>query len=401
MDSAAGFTILPENIITAADPPASVGSLRPALWMGVLDVAEADIPPRPWVAPGYLMRGAVTALFGAGSAGKSSLMVAWSIALARGRPCHRMQPIGPCRVLLYNVEDNADEQRRRFAASLREADAATDDVRENIILAGPHGVGTLLQPHHSTGQPTAEAAMRELEAMIKVHRPDVLILDPFAELHTVDENDNTGIRAVMAEFRVLAQRHNMAVVLVHHTRKGSAAAAGDAESGRGASAISSAARIVLTAVPMTTEEEKGFGLPEGQRQYLFRLDGAKSNYARLTQAEWFERQARELDNGEPVAAVQPWTPPKDSVSTDARAAIVAEVERGSTHGPWSSKLSRDARSIKHLFARHGVTTLVGQKAILDELTTTAGFTISTFINAARVKASGLRSSSGEPQAQWT
>lgn len=61
----------------------------------------------------------------------------------------------------------------------------------------------------------------------------------------------------MAKLHALAHRHDMAIVLVHHTCKDSAAAAGDAESGHGASAISSAARIVLMAVPMTTEEEKG------------------------------------------------------------------------------------------------------------------------------------------------
>ena len=55
-----------------------------------------------------------------------------------------------------------------------------------------------------------------------------------------EENDNTALRAVIAKFRELAVKHNIAVVILHHTRKGGSASPGDPDIARGASAPLSA-----------------------------------------------------------------------------------------------------------------------------------------------------------------
>jgi RecA-family ATPase len=51
----------------------------------------------------------------------------------------------------------------------------------------------------------------------------------------------------------MAQRLNIAVLLLHHDRKGSATP-GDMDRVRGASAISGAARVMLTLTTMSVEE---------------------------------------------------------------------------------------------------------------------------------------------------
>lgn len=299
-----------------------LGTVAP-IWINAEEWAECDIPARPWIAPGYLIRGAVTVLSGPGSAGKSSLVVGWSIALALAKRWHRFVPVAPMRVFNYNTEDDNTEQHRRMSATLRQFDATPRDLGNKVVRIGPNGTGTLLRRDPISGRLGFTAAMRALETLLEEQRPDVLILDPLVELHDAEENDNTALRAVMAKFRQLAIQYNLALVLIHHARKGSGSAAGDPDSLRGASSIVGAARVVLTVLTMDEEQAGKLGINPKDRARYFRVDGAKSNYAPLHEAEWFERVEYELDNGERVAAAVPWQPP--SAFGDLTAAMLNQV----------------------------------------------------------------------------
>jgi hypothetical protein len=307
-----------------------LGTVAP-IWTNAKAWSEADIPPRPWIAPGYLIRGAVTVLSGPGSAGKSSLVVGWSIALALAKRWNRFVPVAPMRVFNYNTEDDSTEQHRRMSATLRQFSAVPADLGDMVMRIGPNATGTLLRRDPISGRLAFTAAMRALETLIEEHRPDVLVLDPLVELHDAEENDNTALRAVMAKFRQLAIQYNLALVLIHHARKGSSQAAGDPDSLRGASSIVGAARVVLTVLTMDEEQAGKLGISTKDRARYFRVDGAKSNYAPLHEAEWFERIEYELDNGERVAAAVPWQPP--SAFGDLTAAMLNQVLDQISAGP--------------------------------------------------------------------
>jgi len=387
----------------SSSKPAAQGHGQPpsagVLWAEDSSWTEDGIPQRPWIAPGYALRGALTVVAGPPSASKSSLMVAYAVAAALGEPFHRFRPVGPMRVLIYNVEDDADEQRRRFSAVLRQFGHPPSALDGKVLRIGPSGVGTLAVYDDLTGRVTDSPAMVELRSRIEAFRPDLVILDPFAELHSAEENANTAVRAVLAFFRALAVEFKMAVILPHHTRKG-VALAGDPDVARGASAIIGAARVVLTVTGMTEEEAAAFNINSDHRRHFFRVDGAKSNYAPPTDAEWFERIAYELDNGDQVAAPVSWKPPADVVSLDMRHAVESGIARGSPHGPWSPKLSTEPRSVRHLMVECGIMTADGQKQTLKTLLA-SGCAIADFRHSSRVVAKGLRSPDGEPrQALW-
>ncbi len=330
----------------------SVEEIPNALWYEDGAWEEAEIPFRPWLAVGYLLRGSVTAVVGPGGVSKSSLMLAWAVHLALGIKCHAMRPLSSYRVMLYNVEDDAHEQRRRLSAVLTSIGKAPADIAGKIARVGPSSVGTLIG-RDEEGLQVDTGAFAELERRIVAFKPDVLILDPLAELHVSEENDNTALRSVIARFRALAVKYNLALALLHHTRKG-VVTPGDADAVRGASSIASAARVVLTVVGMSEEEEKAFGLPTGARKAYFRLDGGKSNYAGLTDAEWFERVSFTLGNGgalgfgDTVAVTVPWQPPADVCTPNIMAAVEAGIARGHAQGPWSPQLGNTPRSVKHL-----------------------------------------------------
>lgn len=326
-----------EAFVTGGMEPDGQSTLlrqAPVLWVEDEAWDEAAIPRRPWVVPGYFMRGAVTVISGPGSAGKSMLMVAFTIALALGRRFSRFVPSHAGKTLLYNVEDDASEQRRRFSATLRQFRASSADVAGHVVRVGPMGVGTLLRVDPITKRLSPTAAMAQLEDMIAEQRPDLVVLDPLVELHDSEENDNTAVRAVMARLRSLAATYQCAVCVLHHARKGAAGTAGDPDSLRGASAIVGAARVVITVLTMDEKEAEKLGIPEEQRRSYFRVDGAKSNYAVIEDAEWFQREAYELANGETVAAAVPWSPPspmREVPIADLHTAL-ERIDRGPSPG---------------------------------------------------------------------
>lgn len=367
----------------------------PAIWFSNEEWDEADIPRRDWLAKGYFMRGAVTLVAGAGSAGKSSLAKAWAVACALGVPFSGFKPMGRLRVLTFNVEDDLPEERRRLSATLREFGATPRDLEGNITIVGPSDVGTLVHRDPMTGKIQLSETMAALEALIVEFKPDVVMLDPLVELHTSEENDNTGLRLVIAAFRSLAQRYDISVVLFHHTRKGTTIP-GDPDAIRGAGAIVGAARMVFTLCVMTDDEAAALSIPPGQRRNYFRLDSAKSNYAPTNDAEWFERIPYELANGETVPATRPWSPPKDVVTENEILTIERLVSDGMPGGvPFSFDTRAKDRWIGHLCHASNIRTDDGIKLVIQRLKAD-GFAHADFATASRNTAKGIRAPNGAP-----
>ena len=371
----------------------------PAIWATSENWDAAALPPRDWLATGYFLRGSVTTIVGAGGVSKSSLVIAWACALALGKPLHRMQPRGPFKCAVFNVEDDASEQERRLTATLTSMGQLPADLAGRVLRIGPTKAGTLFDRDRDTGIVVPTAAMVELGRSLEAFGADVLFVDPLAELHGIDENDNTGMRGVIAEFRTMAVRLGIAVVIIHHTRKG-ANTPGDAEAGRGASAISGASRVVLTVSGMTGDDAKAFGLPPGQERHYLRLDGGKANYSSLTEVEWFERSIFLLPNDDSVAVTVPWNPPKDFITPEAQTAVEAAIRRGHADGPLSYQFDEKPRSVKRAMVAAGVTTRQGQRDLLEALVAD-GFTRAKFRSTiTRKPTAGLRSPDGLPAAHW-
>ena len=311
-----------------AQPEPSQGKAAP-LWVDTTAPDAEAIPQRPWIVPSYLMRGSVSVLSGQGAGGKSSLVVGWTIALATGQAINGFAPYAPTRVVNYNTEDDQDEQRRRYSAALIAQKTTGAEIADRVIRCGPHNIGTLFERDPTTGRITPTAALQQLEDLCAETGAEVLICDPLAELHNAEENDNTAMRAVIAAFRSMAQRLGIAVLILHHDRKGNNAP-GDMDRVRGASAIIGAVRVMMTLTTMSNEEADKFGIPPDQRRRHFRIDGAKSNYAPATEAEWWRLDGYQIPNGETVAAALPWAPPSpfDGLSMDDCINAIETIKQG-------------------------------------------------------------------------
>jgi hypothetical protein len=260
-------------------------------------------------------------------------------------------------VVNYNVEDDKNEQRRRYSAALQLLGRKPQDLAGRVIRCGPETIGTLFACDPHTGAIYETPAMQRLEWLLIHHRASVLVCDPLAELHTSEENDNTAMRAVIASFRQLAQRRSIAILLLHHDRKGHGAA-GDIDRMRGAGAIAGAIRVGLTLTTMTQDEAEEFSISADDRRQHFRIDGAKSNYAPAADAEWWRLEGVEIGNGETVAACAPWTPPNTFANHTMAdcVAILEAINKGTPAGfAWAAAKQAEADWAGRVLIARGAT----------------------------------------------
>jgi hypothetical protein len=178
---------------------------------------------------------------------------------------------------------------------------------------------------------------KSLRQTIERRRPDLIVLDPYVKLHALEENDNGAMDFVCDLLATLAIEYDIAVDAPHHTKKGQLTP-GDADSGRGASAMRDAGRLMYTLTTMSEDEAKTFGIsPEGRTGYV-RLDKGKVNLAPPARtATWFRLVGVRLGNGnddypdgDEVQTVEHWSPPKlwDGLTSEMLNAALTEIDAG-------------------------------------------------------------------------
>lgn len=303
-----------------------------------------QVPPRRWVYGTKLQRKYTGFLAAPGGAGKTAYVIAATLAMASGEQLLADRPHGKLKVWVYNLEDDIDEMRRRFAGALDHYGldpSVLDNVRLNSGRDRPFKIMGL-QNDNLVVMPDAKA----LVAAMKAEGVDVLIVDPFLRSHGVPENDNAAQDAVMGLYAQIADAADAAVLLVHHVKKG--AVAGEMDSMRGASTQGGGARSVYTMSAMSVEEAEKLGVAEAERRLHVRVDDAKNNMAAPGErAEWIRLQSVALGNGDSdypqgdvVQVAVRWQPPEalDGMEPDAVDRMLAAVLEGRDDGErWSSR----------------------------------------------------------------
>lgn len=177
----------------------------------------ATAPDARWLLEELWAYDAVGILGGEPKCCKSLCALSIALAVANGSHClggHTVGRSGP--VLHFAAEDALHIVRDRL---------------ERLAL-GLGGIDLASLPLHIITAPTVridrDEDCRALEATIVEHRPVLVILDPFVRLHRCDENASGEVAPLLAFLRLLQRRHNCALILVHHARKGGGARAGQA-----------------------------------------------------------------------------------------------------------------------------------------------------------------------------
>jgi len=214
---------------------------------------------------------------------------------------------------IINLEDPMDELERRLAALMIQHKVCRTDLDGRLFLDDSEGRSLTMAAVGDDGYTIIhpdEAAMIE---QVKVNNIGLIICDPFAESHSLEENNNPQMVKAAAAWRRVARATDAAILLVHHVRKGEASGI---DAARGAKALTDSSRVGLLLSPMTKEDGDLFGVAEENRWQYVRLDDAKRNMAPAGKARWFQLAQQALGNGkglypngDNVAAVAIWSPP--------------------------------------------------------------------------------------------
>jgi hypothetical protein len=273
----------------------------------------ATLRPREWMHGRIAARRNLTLIIAPPGTGKSTLCINIGLAGATGRDdITGMAVPTRHRVALWNQEDDSDETARRVHAAMSHFDIKPKDLQINgkpaLLFASGVGRGLVLAVVADDHVKRTQHA-QELVAWLKANDIGLLILDPLLEFHSASENDNVMMGHVAREFRRIAVEANCAVMVVHHTRKAPTAAnreslAGDMDGGRGASAVTGVARIVVTLYGLDPATAKRYGVPEADRHRYVRLDDAKANMSLVSgEPVFFYRESVRLGADEETVGV--------------------------------------------------------------------------------------------------
>jgi RecA-family ATPase len=161
-----------------------------------------------WLIEGLWSAEAVGILGGEPKCCKSFLALDMAVAVASGTPCLRRFPtIRRGRVLLFAAEDSPPVVRQRLTAIAASVGVPLEDMDIQVIVAPVLRLDVELDQHR-------------LEQTIHALRPVLLVLDPFVRLHRIDENVSAEVAPLLDFLRGLQRRYRVAIVLVHHAKKG-------------------------------------------------------------------------------------------------------------------------------------------------------------------------------------
>lgn len=164
--------------------------------------------------PGWLIEDlwadqAVGILGGEPKCCKSFLALDMAVSVASGTACLRhFRALRTAPVLLFPAEDSMAVVRQRLESICAAANTRLDLLPIFVITA----------PRLLLDLPQDRDRLRETVARIN---PALLILDPFIRLHRSDENASKEVAPLLGYLRELQREFSVAVLLVHHVRKGS------------------------------------------------------------------------------------------------------------------------------------------------------------------------------------
>jgi hypothetical protein len=285
------------------------------------------IPKRETLYAGHFNRRFLSSTIGAGGGGKSTIVIADALAMASGRSLVGHQPVKALKIWYINLEDPADEIERRIAATVLYYKIDPAVLNRNLFVDSGRDQMFVVVKQDGRGTKVIEPVVAAIIQEMKDKGIDVLIVDPFISTHEVDENDNSKIQQVAAQFVRIANEANVAVELVHHVNKTAGDGKGEvtADSARGASALKDKARSIRTINTMSKDEATKAGIDPNERFSFVRVSNGKSSMKKRSgHSDWSELVSVNLGNngkywepGDSVGVATEWKWPSSELLADA------------------------------------------------------------------------------------
>lgn len=197
--------------------------------------------PVEWLVEGFLARRYVTMLAGQEGSGKSMVTQTLAVALAEGRSeafGFRL-PGRPMRGLVFDVENVMvvdDAVNGSLVKGRLQAYGLTATGDENLTVAGVQGFDL------DKDSDVLDAVLADAENAGAAF--DFIILDSFRSLWTSGSENTPEAGRVLTKINRLAHKHNVAIIVIHHTNKAGAAYSGHTSIGSTVAAVWTFSRLV-------------------------------------------------------------------------------------------------------------------------------------------------------------
>lgn len=224
----------------AAPPVAPRTDLADTLSQAAIAFTDAEFDaaatphPHAFMSPdqrrGLFPEGEVTILGAPGREGKTTIVTCVAKHYALGWPLAGMAPTEIRAVMIYSAEDDRAQYARKFQA--QRARLAPDDAKRlqaNVIVPDLHGEAlsawrevVRLEARHPVPGPILEPLIATIRALQQRPCPLGMVIFETASTLSDAEEDNVGLRVLVAALKRIGKATGVAVVLTHHTSQESA-----------------------------------------------------------------------------------------------------------------------------------------------------------------------------------
>jgi hypothetical protein len=273
----------------------------------------AKIPPRQFIFGKHYIRQSVGGTVGGGGRLKTTTGLTEAIGMTARRDLLAGTEFKePLRVWFLSGEETQNELDIRTAAICQHHHVSKSDCGDRLFVQSVRNKPPRFATLDKNGRAILnKAALDDLEAEIRIHRFDVVMIDPLISFHSVNENSNEDIDLLIKEgLGAVAERTGCAIEVYHHPGKPKPGQAENTvDDARGASAFIWAVRSARVFNFMTPDEAKRLGIAEDDRRLHIRISNGKANMGPLGKADWIKIEVENMPNGDEIACASSWKPP--------------------------------------------------------------------------------------------
>jgi hypothetical protein len=269
---------------------------------------------RKFLIESFCALGNVTSIAAAAGSGKTTAASLLAYCVCTGIQFLGRNVYETGNVLMITNEETINEMQLKLKAVEMEYGNIFDAGMEtyNIDFRTIEDVTKLAEFNTSGAKPTDQ--FKQLEKIIEKNKYKLIVLDPLISLKkgVFDENSNDNMETLIRDFVVnLATKYNVAVTIIHHANKSSAALFEEVGGkyiidnvqmlnlARGASALGGAVRFAFSMVPMPQvvweKQYEEIAKDQYSRNNLVGLFDAKANYAAIAEElVWLDKVLKQV-----------------------------------------------------------------------------------------------------------
>lgn len=174
-----------------------------------IDTFLEDVQEPEWICKPFIAKKSIGFVVGLPAVHKTWALMDLAIECARpSGSWFGLFPTQQSRVLFIDLERYKGETQRRFSAMIVAKGLTLPELKDNLYLK----CGTTIR---LDSQPNFDAFRSELLEL----RPDIIMIDSFAAIHSSQENDRSAIQQVMEKIKALRQEIGCTIVMINHENK--------------------------------------------------------------------------------------------------------------------------------------------------------------------------------------